>query len=276
MTRFLQPGAGSRAATLRAAAIAFTGVLLYLLLPRSRTPMAWPRRKGLHSGDLGHAPAAFTPGAKHMVTGYDHLLFLARVIFFLYKLRTSRSTSACSRLDTRSRCCTGCTPGERQPYVIDAIIGLSVVQQGARQPSVPPALVRRAAEHQRPPPDLWPVPRLRPGGEDPGVRDRARWPIAQPAGVQRRRGDRPVARARRILIEWVLAPQRRFPPPRLHRQRRHDVRRVHADRLSALTGLFVSTNSWSYRPYVQHRPPKACRPAEHRQAAALDRRSRLP
>ncbi len=26
-------------------------------------------------------------GAKHMFTGYDHLLFLAGVIFFLYKLR---------------------------------------------------------------------------------------------------------------------------------------------------------------------------------------------
>ena len=26
-------------------------------------------------------------GAKHMVTGYDHLLFLAGVIFFLHKLR---------------------------------------------------------------------------------------------------------------------------------------------------------------------------------------------
>src|SRR4030095_8211084 len=26
-------------------------------------------------------------GAKHMVTGYDHLLFLVGVIFFLYRLR---------------------------------------------------------------------------------------------------------------------------------------------------------------------------------------------
>src|SRR5512142_331490 len=26
-------------------------------------------------------------GAKHMVTGYDHLLFLVGVIFFLYKLK---------------------------------------------------------------------------------------------------------------------------------------------------------------------------------------------
>jgi len=26
-------------------------------------------------------------GAKHMITGYDHLLFLAGVIFFLYRLK---------------------------------------------------------------------------------------------------------------------------------------------------------------------------------------------
>ena len=30
-------------------------------------------------------------GAKHMVTGYDHLLFLFGVIFFLYRLGTSVS-----------------------------------------------------------------------------------------------------------------------------------------------------------------------------------------
>ena len=35
-------------------------------------------------------------GAKHMVTGYDHLLFLVGVIFFLYRPRISSSTSACS------------------------------------------------------------------------------------------------------------------------------------------------------------------------------------
>ncbi len=28
-------------------------------------------------------------GAKHMVTGYDHLLFLFGVVFFLYRLRHS-------------------------------------------------------------------------------------------------------------------------------------------------------------------------------------------
>src|SRR6516164_8757788 len=32
-------------------------------------------------------PAFMYLGAKHMVTGYDHLLFLVGVIFFLYRLR---------------------------------------------------------------------------------------------------------------------------------------------------------------------------------------------
>ena len=36
----------------------------------------------------GAAPAPFMYlGAKHMVTGYDHLLFLVGVIFFLYRLK---------------------------------------------------------------------------------------------------------------------------------------------------------------------------------------------
>ena len=36
----------------------------------------------------GRAIAAFLYlGAKHMVTGYDHLLFLVGVIFFLYRLK---------------------------------------------------------------------------------------------------------------------------------------------------------------------------------------------
>ena len=50
---------------------------------------------GVTSGDKGYIqestgalPFPFVYlGAKHMVTGYDHLLFLFGVIFFLYKLK---------------------------------------------------------------------------------------------------------------------------------------------------------------------------------------------
>ncbi|KJB91162.1 hypothetical protein N826_32000 [Skermanella aerolata KACC 11604] len=36
-------------------------------------------------------------GIKHMVAGYDHRLFLFRIIFFLYRLSHSKSMSACSQ-----------------------------------------------------------------------------------------------------------------------------------------------------------------------------------
>ena len=50
---------------------------------------------GVTTGDAGYIQEItginFVPfmylGAKHMVTGYDHLLFLIGVIFFLYKLK---------------------------------------------------------------------------------------------------------------------------------------------------------------------------------------------
>jgi hypothetical protein len=50
---------------------------------------------GVTTGDKGYIqeitginliPFAYL-GAKHMVTGYDHLLFLFGVIFFLYRLK---------------------------------------------------------------------------------------------------------------------------------------------------------------------------------------------
>ena len=50
---------------------------------------------GVAKGDQGYVQEVsgvqFLPcmylGAKHMVTGYDHLLFLCGVIFFLYKIK---------------------------------------------------------------------------------------------------------------------------------------------------------------------------------------------
>lgn len=68
---------------------AFTGVLLYLLLT------AFAHAHGVAEGDKDYIQEIscthlqpFTDlGAKHMVTGYDHLLFLAGVIFILYQLK---------------------------------------------------------------------------------------------------------------------------------------------------------------------------------------------
>jgi hypothetical protein len=66
-------------------------------------------------------------GAKHMVTGYDHLLFLAGVIFFLYRLRDVALYVTLFALGHSSTLLLGVLGGlQVNPYLIDAVIGLSV------------------------------------------------------------------------------------------------------------------------------------------------------
>ena len=48
-------------------------------------------------------------GAKHMVTGYDHLLFLAGVIFFLYRLKDVALYVTLFASGTARRCCSACS-----------------------------------------------------------------------------------------------------------------------------------------------------------------------
>jgi hypothetical protein len=70
-------------------------------------------------------------GAKHMVTGYDHLLFLVGVLFFL---RSSRDVLLYVSMFTIGHSLTlmGGVLANIQvnAYLIDAIIGLSVVYKG--------------------------------------------------------------------------------------------------------------------------------------------------
>jgi hypothetical protein len=67
-------------------------------------------------------------GAKHMVTGYDHLLFLVGVIFFLYKLKDVFLYVSLFTIGHSITLLTGVLGGlHANPYVIDAIIGFSVV-----------------------------------------------------------------------------------------------------------------------------------------------------
>lgn len=67
-------------------------------------------------------------GAKHMVTGYDHLLFLCGVIFFLYRMREVAGYVTLFAVGHSITLLYG-TLGETRvdPHVVDAIIGLSVV-----------------------------------------------------------------------------------------------------------------------------------------------------
>jgi hypothetical protein len=67
-------------------------------------------------------------GAKHMVTGYDHLLFLVGVIFFLYKLKDVLLYVSLFNLGHSLTLLGGVLGGiYANPYLIDAIIGFSVV-----------------------------------------------------------------------------------------------------------------------------------------------------
>jgi hypothetical protein len=70
-------------------------------------------------------------GAKHMVTGYDHLLFLAGVVFFLYRVRHILIYVSLFTLGHSVTLLAGAIGGLRaDPFLIDAIIGLSVVYKG--------------------------------------------------------------------------------------------------------------------------------------------------
>lgn len=77
----------------------------------------------------GRALVAFIYlGAKHMFTGYDHLLYLAGVIFFLYKTRDIAIYVTLFAIGHSVTLLAGVL-GEINVnvYIIDAIIGLSVV-----------------------------------------------------------------------------------------------------------------------------------------------------
>ncbi|WBL63631.1 HupE/UreJ family protein [Thauera sp. WB-2] len=109
---------------------AMAGVLLYLLLT------AFAHAHGVAEGDKGYIqeisgthllPFTYL-GAKHMVTGYDHLLFLAGVIFFLYKLKDIALYVSLFAIGHSVTMLYGVYAGVNvNAYLIDAIIGLSVV-----------------------------------------------------------------------------------------------------------------------------------------------------
>jgi hypothetical protein len=91
---------------------------------------------GVAAGDKGYIQSIFGVhlipfaylGAKHMVTGYDHLLFLLGVIFFLYRLRDIGLYVTLFAVGHSTTLLLGVVTGiSVSPYLIDAIIGLSVV-----------------------------------------------------------------------------------------------------------------------------------------------------
>src|SRR5437870_4977074 len=99
----------------------------------------WPETLAAHGVARGDARflqslqgAAVAPlmylGAKHMVTGYDHLLFLVGVIFFLYRLKDVVQYVSLFTVGHSVTLLAGVLGGVRaNPYIVDAIIGFSVV-----------------------------------------------------------------------------------------------------------------------------------------------------
>ncbi|MGB0866146.1 MAG: HupE/UreJ family protein [Granulosicoccaceae bacterium] len=71
-------------------------------------------------------------GAKHMVTGYDHLLFLLGVIFFLYKMRDVGLYVTLFAVGHSVTMLLGVLADiQVNAYFIDAIIGFSVIYKAA-------------------------------------------------------------------------------------------------------------------------------------------------
>lgn len=84
---------------------------------------------------LGNKGIAFGPflyiGAKHMITGYDHLLFLVGVIFFLYRTREILLYVSFFTLGHSLTLLFGVMADINvNAYLIDAIIALSIVYKG--------------------------------------------------------------------------------------------------------------------------------------------------
>ena len=77
----------------------------------------------------GPAPGAFLYlGAKHMVTGYDHLLFLVGVVFFLRRFRDIVLFVSLFSAGHSITLLTGVLIGlGLNSYLVDAVIGLSIV-----------------------------------------------------------------------------------------------------------------------------------------------------
>jgi len=84
--------------------------------------------QSLHGAAVG--PLLYL-GAKHMVTGYDHLLFLAGVVFFLYRPKHILLYVTLFTIGHSTTLLAGALGGLRaNAFLIDAIIGFSVVYKG--------------------------------------------------------------------------------------------------------------------------------------------------
>lgn len=111
-------------------------VLLAILLLLSWSAL-WAHGVDSRTGQFlqthqGTAIGAFTYiGAKHMLTGYDHLLFLVGVIFYLYRLRDILLYVSLFTLGHSMTLLFGVLAAIKvNAYWVDAVIALSIVYKG--------------------------------------------------------------------------------------------------------------------------------------------------
>lgn len=105
-------------------------IFLVILLPIGASAHNVSKRDATFvQSNTGTAVAPFLYlGAKHMVTGYDHLLFLVGVIFFLYRLRDVVQYVSLFTVGHSLTLLGGVLGGiHANSYLVDAIIGFSVV-----------------------------------------------------------------------------------------------------------------------------------------------------
>ena len=110
-------------------AIALLAVLLFVVPAGVSAHNVSKRDAAFVEANQGAAIGPFLYlGAKHMVTGYDHLLFLVGVIFFLYKLKDVVQYVSLFTIGHSTTLLLGVLYGlHANAYIVDAIIGFSVV-----------------------------------------------------------------------------------------------------------------------------------------------------
>jgi len=173
-------------------------------------------------------------GAKHMVTGYDHLMFLVGVIFFLYRLKDVVQYVSLFTIGHSVTLLAGVLGGIRaNAHVIDAIIGLSVVYKAFEnmggfervlgfRPNTRAAVMVFGLFS-------W----VRSCHQAPGVHSFAERPHHEHRQLQCRRGDRTGAALNCCAYRHqLLADAKRIYKTRLCREHRIDDRRFCSSRIS--------------------------------------------
>ncbi|MFI8690147.1 HupE/UreJ family protein [Stutzerimonas kunmingensis] len=122
-------GLAASYARLRHSLLPVFGMLLFFLVPNALAHGVAEGDKGFIQESSGVMLLPFIyMGAKHMITGYDHLLFLFGVIFFLYRLKDVGLYVTLFAVGHSVTLLLGVLMEiSVSAYLIDAIIGFSVV-----------------------------------------------------------------------------------------------------------------------------------------------------